>query len=111
MKGIQERYEDTPELFGRGSGMSTCGDFKCAICGTVYNHGNDENEHYEDEPIIYTDFAGVQICGDCFGVVESEIIQRLPDIIPWFRRVMASEQERMDQVREALSGLGGGKNE
>ena len=106
MKNIRERYEDSPNLFGCGSGIATCGDFKCAICGTDYNHGNDENEHYEDEPVIHTDFAGVQICGDCFERVEAEVLHRLPDIIPWFRRILASKKRKLNRAYDMMSGLG-----
>jgi len=101
-----ERIEDTPELFGRGNGISTCGDFTCAICGTRFNDGNDAAEHYEDAPIPVTDFAGVQVCGFCFGAVEREILSRMPDIIPWYKRRLAAQQAKLNAMQQELSNGG-----
>jgi hypothetical protein len=75
------RFIDSPELFGCGTGISTCDDFTCAICGTKYNNGNDES-------IPVATFAGVKICGDCFEKIENEILCRMPDILRWYKKIL-----------------------
>jgi hypothetical protein len=95
------RFIDSPELFGCGTGIATCGDFTCAICGVKYNNGNDETEYYDGESITVTDFAGVQVCGDCFEKIENEILRRMPDILQWYKKIL----ERRDEIKKVMEAI------
>jgi hypothetical protein len=81
------RFIDSPGLFGRGIGYSTCGDFTCAVCG-VYNEG------YDKEAILVDTFAGLEICGDCFEKIEREILRRMPDILQWYKKILNYRAEQ-----------------
>jgi hypothetical protein len=96
------RFIESPDLFGHGAGISTCGDFTCGICGTKYNEGNDEAENYNDESILLTDFAGIQICGDCFEDVENEILYRMPDILKWYKQIIQSKKAHLEEMEKLL---------
>jgi hypothetical protein len=95
------RFIDSPELFGRGVGISTCGDFTCAICGMKHNQGNDKTEDYDGESIPVTTFAGVEVCGDCFEKIENEILRRMPDILQWYKKIL----ERRAELKNVVNGL------
>ena len=99
------RYIDGPELFGGGTGVSTCGDFTCAICGVEYNKGNDETESYGGDPVGLTDFAGVSICEDCFEAVEDEILRRMPSIIEWYCTILKSKEKHIKKQKELLRNV------
>ena len=99
------RFEDGPNLFGLGAGWSTCGDFTCARCGTKYNEGNDAEERYNDDPINLTEFAGMMICCDCFEAVEQEVLHRMDDIIPWYKRILAARRAALEKSEGMLTGL------
>ncbi|MDR0475078.1 MAG: hypothetical protein LBH43_15565 [Treponema sp.] len=90
------RFEDSPDLFGRSPGISTCGDFTCSICGTRYNTGNDENEDYDGDSIEVTTFAGAEVCGNCFERIEKEILRRMTDILSWYKRLLLSQKKDFD---------------
>jgi len=99
------RFEDTPNLFGCGVGHSTLNEIRCGICGTVYKARESEEEY-----IRRTDFAGIEVCDSCFEKIEREILRRMPDILPWFTRILEvrekqNERDRMliKMVREALT--------
>jgi len=99
------RFIDSLDLFGRSPGVSTCGDFTCAICGTEYNKGNDDTESYDGDSVLYTDFAGACICGDCFEGVEKEILHRMPDIISWYCRILKTKEETIKKQKEQLKDI------
>ena len=99
------RYIDGPELFGGGTGVSTCGDFTCAICGVEYNKGNDEKESYNDEQVGLTEFAGVLICENCFEAVEDEILARMPSIIEWYSRILKTKDKHIEEQIKQLRGI------
>jgi hypothetical protein len=101
---IMARFIDSPELFGVGTGIATCGDFTCAICGVKYNNGNDETENYDGESVPVTTFAGVEICGDCFVKVENEILRRMPDILQWYKKILEHRAE-IKNVVDALANM------
>jgi hypothetical protein len=98
------RFIDSPELFGRGTGISTCGDFTCAICGVKYNTGNDETENYDNDSVQVTTFAGVKICGDCFEEIENEILLRMSDILQWYKKILEHRAE-IKKIVEALANM------
>lgn len=83
---MSERFEDTPDLFGCGIGTSTCGDVICEFCGGKYNEGEDEREVYDNESVRFTKFAGLQACECCFGRIERAVLNRMHDIVPWYKR-------------------------
>jgi len=99
------RFEDTPELFGGGCGISTAGDIKCHLCGTKYNEGADKNEQYTDDYIRHTDFAGVDICDCCFEKIEEEIWRRRENIIRWMKRRMLYIKDCNDKDIELINKL------
>lgn len=99
------RFEHTPELFGRGCGISTCGDIKCHICGTKYNEGMDVLGEYYNDPVTHTVFAGVEICDCCFEKIEEEIWIRRGDVIPWMKRRMERIKNRNDKDLELINKL------
>jgi hypothetical protein len=98
------RFMDSPGLFGRGVGISTCGDFTCAICGVEYNTGNDKTENYDGDSVMVANFAGVDICGDCFEKVENEILRRMPDILQWYKKILEHRAE-IKNVVDALANM------
>jgi hypothetical protein len=100
------RFEDTPNLFGDGCGVSTGGDFTCSVCGVEHNKGNDEDQNYSDDFIGVVEFAGMEICGNCFEDVENEILRRMNYIIPWYRRIIEARRERLDSADTALKSIG-----
>jgi hypothetical protein len=100
------RFIDSPELFGCGTDISTCGDFTCAICGVKYNNGNDKTENYNDESIPVATFAGVKICGDCFEKIENEILCLMPDILRWYKKILDRRAE-IKKVIEELAKMEG----
>jgi len=83
-------------LFDSGTGCATHGDISCGICGTAYNQGNDESEDYSGEAVTYTEFAGICVCGVCFPRVEKEIFSRMDDIIPWYRKLLTIQKEKIE---------------
>lgn len=91
------RFEDSPNLFGGGSGSGTCGDIKCQFCGTLYNEGNDEAESYGRDSVTETDFAGLTVCECCFEKIEIEILHRMPDIMSWYRRILEARRKRLSE--------------
>jgi hypothetical protein len=104
MIGDIMRFEDTPELFGQGCGISTSGDIKCNICGVKYNEGADKNEYYYDS-VGYTDFAGVNICDCCFEKIEEEIWVRRTEVISWLKRRLDNIKKRNDKELELINTI------
>lgn len=105
--GIQEgkvmgRILDTPELFGAGCGVSTSGDITCDWCGTRYNEGADEVQCYDGVSVLHTTFAGKVICECCFEEIENEILHRIDDVIPWFRKILNARKNRVEKLLGAL---------
>jgi hypothetical protein len=97
------RFEDTPELFGVGMGVSTCSDLICNICHNHYNEGNDKTGDYDGDSVLYTDFAGLVVCYACFEAIEKEILHRMPDILSWYKRILDSKTKLKKQVEELLN--------
>ncbi|MCE5212926.1 MAG: hypothetical protein LLG40_15395 [Deltaproteobacteria bacterium] len=92
------RILDTPELFGCGIGVSTLGDITCEICGTRYNEGADDVGCYNGESVLHTTFAGKTVCECCFEEVENEVLRRIDDIIPWFRKILNGRKNRAEKL-------------
>jgi len=94
------RFEDSPELFGVGSGVSTTGYIECEWCGNVYEDPADI------ESVSSTDFAGKQVCDCCFEKIEREILYRMPDILKWYSKIVAKRKESVEQADNALKAVG-----
>ena len=101
------RFEDSPELFGGGCGSSTVLEFTCHRCGTEYNKGNkgEEDNSESDEYVRYTIFAGMKICGACFAAIECDVLRRIPEILPWYRNILAEERARLEKAESLLANL------
>lgn len=93
------RFEDSPELFGGGAGMSTTGSVHCQFCGETYEDTADI------QSVVFTTFAGLQVCHCCFEKIEGEILCRMQDILPWFSRILASRRKRTDALQELLNSV------
>jgi len=88
------RFEDSPDLFGVGSGVATCGDIRCEWCGLLHNEGEDERGAYDNDGVSWTQFGDKAICECCFAKIEEAVWQRRRDILPWLkRRVKALEKQ------------------
>ena len=98
------RHDDSPELFGGGCGAGTSGDIECDICHEKYNQGADEAEDYADRTTVcWTDFAGLTVCDCCFWKIEEEVLKRMPQIIPWYQKIV---EERLKKSQMAVANLG-----
>jgi len=97
------RLIDSLFLFGNGTGVSTCGDFTCDICGAKYNEGNDANEDYDGDSEPYDNFAGLTVCVDCYEKIETSIINRMPQILAWYKKYFIDKNLSLKkQVEELL---------
>ena len=99
------RFEDSNDLFGRGTGSSTHGDFVCDFCKTKWNEGNDETEKYDGDSVPYTEFAGLYACFECFEKIEREIIHRMPDILTWYRRFIDVRKKHTETVESLMADI------
>jgi len=101
-----ERYEDTPELFGGGCGGSTDGEITCGFCGQIYNKGCNDDDGYENcVSVLNTTFAGLDVCDCCFHLIEAEVLARMSDIIPWYIRRIKTRKARLDRDTVQLLAL------
>ena len=91
------RFEDSPELFGGGCGHGTSRGFTCGWCGTEYP--GDETGH---DTVTVTDFGGKEVCEECFEVIEGEILARMGDILPWYRRILDAKKAGIAKLDEKL---------
>lgn len=106
------RFEDTPDLFGNGAGVSTYGPFTCDKCKRDYNQdvesGREANCH--GSPVTHTTFAGMEICEECFDSIEHEILNRMGDLLPWYARYLdrceKNLKKRRDEMRTIKKGSG-----
>jgi len=100
------RREDSPELFGCGVGHGTYGDITCGICGRKWNEGENERGVYDNDSIGVTYFAGLEVCECCFEAIETEVFNRMPDILTWFRRIVEKKKKNIENAEKALSAVG-----
>ena len=96
------RIFDSPDLFNNGVGSSTSGDITCYWCGTRYNEGADEVNCFNGDSALYTEFAGKTICECCFEEIESEILHRIDDIIPWYRKILTARKNRAEKLLKEI---------
>lgn len=99
------RFEDSFELFGVGVGKGTYGDIKCEMCGTLHNEGEDDLGEYNGESVSWTTFAGMCVCECCFERVENEILRRMPDILPWYRRILDRQKASIANLDSDLKSV------
>ncbi|MDD5589043.1 MAG: hypothetical protein PHP92_03220 [Candidatus Nanoarchaeia archaeon] len=97
------RFKDNPELFGCGIGVSTGFKIKCYLCGTIHNkEAKDEELSTEGDGVCYTVFAGLQICDCCFEKIENEILERMDDILLWYKNILKSRRENLEKSEKLL---------
>ena len=89
-----DRIKDSPELFGCGAGRSTTGEIVCEWCGNTYE------DKLDITSICWTEFAGKEICECCFGKIEAEIIRRIDDILPWYKKYLMEKTAKMVNIAE-----------
>ena len=98
------RLIDSDFLFGNKTGVSTCGGYTCAYCGTKDNEGNDEAQNYDGDSIPVEYFAGLSVCYECYETIETEIINRMPQILAWYKKYFIDNNLRLKiQVEELLN--------
>lgn len=95
------RYGDSTGLFGAGVGSSTCGEFTCGLCKTVYNQNCCSEEDGGD--YVRTErFAGVEVCEECFERIERSVLHRLGDILPWVAKILEEKQSELAKLTKWL---------
>lgn len=101
---MSKRFEDTPNLFGVNGGVCTGYELKCEWCGVVHNPGADADEKpmSEGDSVSWTGFGGKQVCDCCFHEIENAVLNRMPDILPWLVRIIASREKHSAKMREML---------
>jgi len=104
------RFEDSNDLFGVSPGDSTSSELICELCRKVYNQGIGTDEDNDDdwdegESVLYTDFAGLQVCECCFGKIENEIVRRMSDILPWYKRIVDARKKQTESDEALLNQL------
>jgi len=103
------RFENSPNLFGWGVGGSTMAEVICEVCGKVYNEGigieDDDRNEDKGESVLHTEFAGLQVCECCFEKIENAVLSRMPDILKWYRNIIASRKESIQENEALLKGL------
>jgi len=103
------RHEDSVNLFGRGSGISTYGEIVCDVCKRVYHKGADEEdqtyEYYDYEPVANTVFAGLTVCECCYETIEKAVLSRIDDILTWYQRILLQRRKVVDNHQALLQNL------
>ena len=107
-----KRFEDTPDLFGAGMGGATSGDFKCDVCGQKYNEGAAEaGDYHRRDSVGTTLFAGLDVGSCCFEAIETAVLQRADDLLPWLARIIARRKivadrrvALMESIANAIKG-------
>lgn len=103
------RIKDSPELFGRGIGLSTVGMVACEWCGETYNKENED----EDGEIIDTNapsveitvFAGKQVADCCFEKIENEMLRRADDFLDWLGEIEQGRKKRAEERLKKIQNL------
>ena len=97
-----QRIIDSNELFGEETGMATLEPFMCQLCGATYN---DEDDGDRADGMALTDFAGLTIGACCYGVIENEILKRMPSIITWYKQIVRMRKQQVEKDERMLSSL------
>lgn len=95
-----DRFEETPDLFGRGMGSGTTEAIICEWCGMKYPE-NDPS----DDSVKFTNFGGKTIAECCFEDIEDAVLRRMNDIIPWFKRIIRSRRKFVQNQEDLLHDL------
>jgi hypothetical protein len=102
-----QRFEDSPALFGVTVGGGTSGNVSCDWCGKDFTDRQDANGEAFDhsETIAIDHFGDKQICDCCFALVEAAVIQAMPNILPWYIRLLKTRQARLEELFGNLGKL------
>ena len=100
------RFDDSPDLFGVGHGVSTVGKTRCEFCGAVYHADNEDEkgdviDPYAD-PVGETIFAGKTICDCCWEKIEVEILRRMPDILRWYNKILQARRTKLEGAEDLM---------
>lgn len=76
------------------------------MCGKKYNVGADAREDYSGDSVGHTEFAGKTVCECCFEKIESEVLARIGDILPWYRRHVERVKAKIAKAEKNLESLG-----
>jgi len=105
------RYFDSDFLFGIGSGVSTCGNYKCGFCGETYNEGADKTGDYNGDSVPVEHFAGLNVCYNCYETIENAILRRMPTILKWYCNILKSKdadiKKQTKQLKEVFDAIHG----
>ncbi|MBI2594839.1 MAG: hypothetical protein HYW38_01095 [Candidatus Colwellbacteria bacterium] len=93
------RFEETSGLFGSCGGGTTSA-ITCDLCNTKYPKGR-----LGGDGISHDDFAGMEVCSCCYEVVENAVLARMSSIIPWFIRILKSQEVKLDQRKKMVLEL------
>ncbi len=100
------RFENSPGLFGVGSGGSTSGDLLCEWCGTEY-HGVSDDEDGGEDFISHVKFGNLTVAECCFEKVERAVLFHMKDILPWFERILKHKEHQTDAFKNLIESLRG----
>ena len=92
------RFEETTGLFGSHDAIVTENYIKCDVCASEYNV--DE----QDVAAAHTRFAGLTVCSCCYERVETAVLDRMEDIIPWYKRILAAQKAKIEKAQAQLRG-------
>ena len=98
------RFDDSPDLFVCGHGVSTVGQTTCEFCGTTYHKDNEDGkgnviDQYAD-PIGETHFAGKLVCDCCWEAIEAEVLRRMPDILRWYAKILQARRTKLEGAED-----------
>lgn len=93
------RFEDTPDLFGRGVGSKTNDGVTCDVCGRKHRSFPDE------DGVGWTTFGPITVAECCFENIESAVLSRMNDIIPWYIRLLKSSRLKLEARERMVAEL------
>jgi|GEM_PF-3254922 len=98
-------------LFGSGVSGGSSYEIKCEWCGTIHNkdydgaEDGDGNENLSGDYVSYLMFGDKEICECCFDKIEAAVMQYMPYILPWYRRILDAQRRRLEKSEENLSAV------
>ncbi|MGE5392411.1 MAG: hypothetical protein ACM3NH_01575 [Candidatus Saccharibacteria bacterium] len=85
--------------------VATTGNAHCDWCGKSYSNREDKDGGGHGDSIEIGHFGSLQVLECCFGKVEAAVLENLPDIIPWFLRILQGRQRYIDRRKTELQAL------
>ena len=101
---MPSRFKESFGLFGSECGSGTTSPFTCGFCKNPHNEeANEVGHHIHSDSVSFTEFAGLTVCYDCFGLIEDEILRRMPDILVWYAEILSTREAVLKKVQAELS--------